>query len=74
MFYLHPAGRDVRKVSFSDNVTFVLGDFIGLPRKTEGLLDSLGAERVSLGPVMLFASHCSIIVHNELDRKKRKKE
>lgn len=67
--YLHPQGTDLREFNFQKNVVFILGDMIGLPRKTEKLLERLGAKKVNLGPVMLFASHCSIVVHNELDRK-----
>lgn len=69
LFYLHEKGKDIRDVKFEKDVVFVFGDYIGMPRKTEGLLERYKAERVSLGPVMLFASHCIVIVNNELDRK-----
>ena len=69
LIYLHPKGEDLRKFDFEDNVTFIFGDYIGLPKKTERLLDRLGAKKISIGPVMLFASHCSVLVHNELDRR-----
>ena len=69
LIYLHPEGADIRDFKFQKDMIFVLGDMIGLPRKTEKLLDRLGAKRVTLGPTMLFASHCSVIVHNELDRR-----
>jgi len=69
LIYLHPKGEDLRKFNFKKDVTFILGDYIGLPRKTEKLLDRLGAKKVNLGPKILFASHCSIILHNELDRR-----
>lgn len=69
LFYLHPDGKDIRTVTFTTNVTFVLGDFIGLPRNTEKLLDRLGAQKVTLGPRLLYTAHCPIIVHNELDRR-----
>ena len=29
---------------------FIFGDFIGMPRKTEGLVDRLGAKRISISP------------------------
>jgi len=32
-------------------------------------LDRLGATPISLGPRTLFASHCIVLVHNELDRR-----
>ncbi len=69
LIYLHPKGEDLRKFDFEENVTFIFGDYIGLPKKTERLLDRLGAKKISIGPVMLFASHCSVLVHNELDRR-----
>lgn len=69
LFYLHPKGEDVRKTNFNKDVCFVFGDYIGLPKKNELLLDSFKAEKLSLGPHMLFAAHCPIIVHNELDRR-----
>lgn len=68
ILYLHQKGDDIRNVEFQANITFIFGDFMGLPSKTEKLLARLGAQRVSLGPVMIFASHCPIIIHNELDR------
>ncbi|MBI4145481.1 tRNA (pseudouridine(54)-N(1))-methyltransferase TrmY [Candidatus Woesearchaeota archaeon] len=70
VFYLHPKGKDVRSVEFTEDVTFVFGDYIGMPEKSESFLDKLGAERVTLGPVVLFASQCVTIVQNELDRRK----
>ena len=69
LIYLHPKGKDIREFKFERNVTLVLGDYIGIPRKTEKLLDRIGAERVSVGPLVYFASHCIVIVNNELDRR-----
>ncbi len=73
IFYLDEKGEDIRKINFKQvkekNSVFILGDYIGLPRNTEKLLKRLGAEKLKLGPVMLFASHCIILVHNELDRR-----
>lgn len=68
LIYLHKKGADIRETEFKDNVLFIFGDNIGLPRKTEKLLENLGAEKINIGPKMLFASHCIIIAHNELDR------
>lgn len=67
--YLHNKGKDIRKANLKEDITVVFGDCIGMPRATESLLDRLGAERVSLGPKSLFAAHCIILVHNELDRR-----
>lgn len=68
LFYLHDKGNDIKDAKFSKDVVFIFGDFIGMPRKTEGLLERYNAEKISLGPVMLFASHCIVIVNNELDK------
>ena len=74
LFYLDEKGKDIRDIDFNiktdpnKNYSFILGDFIGIPKNTEKLLKRLGAEKINLGPVMLFASHCIILVNNELDR------
>ena len=67
--YLHEEGKDIREIEFSGNEIFVVGDHKGLPKKTEVFLEKLGAEKVSLGPLSYLASHCIVIVHNELDRR-----
>ncbi|MFH7882289.1 MAG: tRNA (pseudouridine(54)-N(1))-methyltransferase TrmY [Candidatus Aenigmatarchaeota archaeon] len=69
LIYLHPKGKDIREFEFKRDVCFVLGDHIGIPRKTEKLLDRIGAERISLGPKVYLASHCITIVNYELDRR-----
>ncbi len=69
LLYLHQKGEDIRESKLNKNATFVLGDYIGLGKKTEKLLQRLGAKKINLGPTTLFASHCPIIVHNELDRR-----
>lgn len=70
MFYLHKKGKDLRETKFNkdEDVVFVFGDFTGIPKNTERFLDRNCAEKISLGPVMLFASHCIPICLNELDR------
>jgi len=72
IIYLDPKGVDLRKFKFKGDCVFLLGDYIGVPRNTEKLLQRMGAEKMKLGPVMVFASHCSILVHNELDRREFK--
>ena len=67
LFYLHPKGKDIREVEFPENVTFVFGDYIGMPAKSESFLENLNAEKVTLGKQMLFASQCVTIVQHELD-------
>ncbi|MEM7821769.1 MAG: tRNA (pseudouridine(54)-N(1))-methyltransferase TrmY [Candidatus Aenigmatarchaeota archaeon] len=69
IIYLHPKGKDIREYEFKKSFLFVLGDQKGLPEKTEKLLENLGAEKVSLGKIEYLASHCIVIVNNELDRR-----
>jgi len=71
IIYLDEKGEDIRAFNFKEkeDYVFVLGDFIGIPKNTEKLLKRLDAEKIKLGPVMLMASQCPILVHNELDRR-----
>jgi len=43
LIYLHPKGKDIREVEFDENVCIVLGDYIGMPRACERLLERLKA-------------------------------
>jgi len=69
IIYLHKKGKDIREFKFRENILFVFGDYIGMPRKTEFFLDNHKAEKVSLGKIEYHASHCIVIVNNELDRR-----
>ncbi len=67
LLYLNEDGIDIRGASFDAcDVTFVLGDHLGLLDDEEGLLSD--AKRICVGPVKLHTDHCITIVHNELDR------
>ncbi len=66
LIYLHEDGVDISDMEFSDP-TFVLGDHLGLSEEYEGVLERLGAKKVSIGPRSLHADHCIIITHNRLD-------
>ncbi|MEM3164539.1 MAG: tRNA (pseudouridine(54)-N(1))-methyltransferase TrmY [Halobacteria archaeon] len=69
LLYLHKQGEDLRKAELPGGATFVLGDHLGLPKAAEGLLERLGARRLSVGRVEYLASHVIAVVHNELDRR-----
>ncbi len=60
-------GTPIRQQSFSDRPCFLLTDHIPMPKKSFNTLKRLGAEKISLGPTMLFASQCVVLIHNELD-------
>ena len=49
------------------NPCFLLTDHLPMPKKSFNSLERLGAERIALGPKMLFASQCVVLIHNELD-------
>lgn len=68
IFVLDEKGNDIRKTEFKDDLLFIIGSVEGLPPKTEKLVNELKAEKISLGPKTLFAAHCPIVIHNELDR------
>jgi len=74
IFFLDKKGKDIRDINFgefskfSNSFLFVIGDFIGLPKKLKIFLERNGAIPLSLGPKMIFSSHCPILIHNELDR------
>ena len=69
LVYLNHKGQDIRIFEFQDNVTFIFGDYIGMPWKTEIFLQRHNAERASLGKIEYHASQCITIVNNELDRR-----
>ena len=69
-FYaLQKRGTDIRDVEFPADAAFVFSDHLGMPKKADRFLARLGAEPLSVGPKMLFASQCIALVHNELDRR-----
>lgn len=69
LIYLHQDGKDIRDFKFKKNLFFILGDHSGLDKKSEKILDSIKAEKISIGPKVYMASHVIAIVNNELDRR-----
>lgn len=69
-YVLDRAGEDIRAAStFEGDVTFFLGDHLGLEPDTRAVLEHAGARPVSLGPVDVHAEDALSIVWNELDRR-----
>ena len=68
LYYLQPRGNDIRQTQFELPTTFVFTDHLSMPKKSDRFLERLGARPVSVGPKVLFASQCVVLVHNELDR------
>jgi len=68
IYLLDRKGEDVRKVKFSENCVFVLGDQEGIPKRELKQIRKLGIKKISVGKTMYFASQSVVILHNELDR------
>lgn len=67
LFVLDRKGTPVGAQAFGANPCFLLTDHIPMPKKTFGSLERLGATTLSLGPRMLFASQCVVLIHHALD-------
>lgn len=67
LYVMDKKGVPIREVRIAANPCFLLTDHIPMPKKTFGSLTRLGAEKISLGPTMLFASQCVVLIHNALD-------
>ncbi len=67
LFVMDRKGTSIREAEFGDNACFLLTDHIPMPKKTFNSLERLGTRKISMGPKMLFASQCVVLIHNELD-------
>ncbi|NCO70117.1 MULTISPECIES: tRNA (pseudouridine(54)-N(1))-methyltransferase TrmY [Shewanella] len=67
LYMLEKKGIPVRDVEFAANPCFLLTDHIPMPKKSFNSLKRLGTQHINLGPKMLFASQCVVLIHNELD-------
>jgi len=67
LFMMDKKGTSIREQEFVGNPCFLLTDHIPMPKKSFNTLKRLGAQKISLGPKMLFASQCVVLIHNELD-------
>ena len=65
---LDPRGTALSEIELDRRMTFVLPDHVPMARKSSHWLERMGAERVSVGPRVLFASQCVTLVHAALDR------
>ncbi|KHT62220.1 hypothetical protein RJ45_18875 [Photobacterium gaetbulicola] len=67
LYMMDKKGTSIREQAFSGNACFLLTDHIPMPKKTFKSLERLGTQKLSLGPKMIFASQCVVLIHNELD-------
>ncbi|MET0717606.1 MAG: tRNA (pseudouridine(54)-N(1))-methyltransferase TrmY [Pseudoxanthomonas sp.] len=69
LFVMDRKGTSIREQSFQDNPCFLLTDHIPMPKKIIPSLERMGAQKISLGSKMLFASQCVVLIHHELDQR-----
>jgi len=69
LFVMDRKGTPIREQAFHSNPCFLLTDHIPMPKKTFHTLERLGAKKITLGPTMLFASQCVVLIHHELDQR-----
>ncbi|RKF20332.1 tRNA (pseudouridine(54)-N(1))-methyltransferase TrmY [Alginatibacterium sediminis] len=67
LYMMDKKGTNIREQDFDENPCFLLTDHIPMPKKSFNSLKRLGTQNISLGPKMLFASQCVVLIHNELD-------
>ena len=61
-------GDDIREIDLAEDAVFILTDHIPMPPKQAKSLVNRGARAISLGPKMLHASQCVVLIQNEYDR------
>src|SRR6478672_2736262 len=69
LFVMDRKGTPIREQAFEGNPCFLLTDHIPMPKKTFHSLERLGTVKLSLGPKMLFASQCVVLIHHALDER-----
>jgi len=67
LFVMDKKGTSIRGKAIAANPCFLLTDHLPMPKNSLSGLERLGAEKLSLGAKMLFASQCVLLIHNELD-------
>ena len=69
LFLMDRKGAPIHQQPFEGNPCFLLTDHIPMPKKAIPGLERMGAKKVSLGPTMLFASQCVVLIHHALDQR-----
>ena len=69
LFVMDRKGTPIGEQAFADKPCFLLTDHIPMPKNILPSLERLGAKKLSLGPTMLFASQCVVLIHHALDQR-----
>lgn len=67
LYVLDRKGAAISAQTFGERPCFLLTDHIPMPKNTMRGLERLGAIKLSLGPKMLFASQCVVLIQHALD-------
>lgn len=67
LYVMDKKGAPMRDKAIAGSPCFILTDHLPMPKNSLGTLARLGAQPISLGAKMLFASQCVLLIHNELD-------
>jgi tRNA (pseudouridine54-N1)-methyltransferase len=67
IYVLEEGGTDIAETEFHENPVFVLGDYIGLPKKAEAFALRYG-KKISLGKQPYLAASCITVLNYLLDR------
>ena len=68
VYMLSRKGTDIRNIDLQSDSCFIFTDHIPMQKNTIKLLKRIGVKMISLGPKVLFASQCIVLVNNEIDR------
>ena len=69
LYVMDRKGTPIGEQAFEGNPCFLLTDHIPMPKNTFHTLERLGAKKLTLGPRMLFASQCVVLIHHALDQR-----
>lgn len=69
LYIMDRKGTPIGDQAFGPNSCFLLTDHIPMPKKAIPGLERMGAKKTSLGPTMLFASQCVVLIHHALDQR-----
>ncbi|MBS0555907.1 MAG: tRNA (pseudouridine(54)-N(1))-methyltransferase TrmY [Proteobacteria bacterium] len=67
LYVMDKKGAPMRGKAIAGSPCFILTDHLPMPKNSLSTLARLGAQPISLGAKMLFASQCILLIHNELD-------
>jgi len=68
IYVLEEGGKDLQEITFGEHSVFVLGDHVGMPKKTEAFTLRFG-EKISLGKTPYLATSCITVINYTLDQR-----